>query len=57
MLNTFLNLAATAGEIGTVTSALLYPSGYISIDITGEDGKLYNLTFTPLLEARKNGDS
>lgn len=58
MLDTFISLAATAGEIGTVTAASLYPSGFISIDVE-QDGKTYALTYCAVtqVEEQENADS
>ena len=52
MLNVFLNLAATAGEIGTVTAAALSPNGFISIELIAEDGTLHTLTYHRTAQAR-----
>ena len=60
MLNTFLNLAAVAGEIGTVTAAALYPSGLISIELIAEDGTPHSLTYhqtTKVDQDEKDTDS
>lgn len=56
MLDTFISLAATAGEIGKVTSASLYPNGLIVIDVE-EDGKPYSLTYRAVADGEDNGDS
>lgn len=56
MLDTFINLAATAGEIGKVTTASLYPNGLIVIEVE-EDGKPYALTYSAVAEGEGNGDS
>lgn len=50
MLDTFLTIAATAGEIGTVTTAFLYESGFISIELIADNGKKYTLTYGKAVE-------
>lgn len=55
MLNTFLNLAATAGEIGTVTAAALHPDGFISIELVAEDGTPHTLTYHRTIQVQEPG--
>ena len=56
MLDTFVSLAVTAGTIGKVTAASLYPNGLIVIEVE-EDGKPYTLTYHAVAEVENNGDS
>ncbi len=57
MLDTFVSLAVTAGTIGKVTAASLYPSGFIAIEVIAEDGKPYTLTYMANTQEAQNGDS
>lgn len=46
MLDTFISLLEIAGTAGKVTSASLYPSGYVFIEVDN-DGDKSTLTYTP----------
>ena len=56
MLDTFISLAATAGEIGKVTAASLYPNGLIVIEVK-QDGKPHTLTYNAVAQEEQNADS
>lgn len=45
MLDAFIVLAEAAGEIGRVTSAHLYETGFVCIDVVTADGKSFSLTY------------
>jgi hypothetical protein len=45
MLDAFIKLAEAAGKIGRVTSAHLYETGFICIDIVLTDGKCFSLSY------------
>lgn len=44
MVELFTKLVTVANEFGKVTSASLYPNGFVSIDVD-QDGKCYTLTY------------
>ena len=56
MLDTFISLVSTAGKIGKVTAASLYPNDLIVIEVE-EGGKPYTLTYHAVMEEESNGDS
>lgn len=56
MINCFLNLVATAGEIGSVTEAHLYNSRFVSINILMDGKEQCTITFTKDADD-KNEDS
>lgn len=54
MLN-FTKLLAVAAEAGTVTSAMLYDSGFVSIDGETQEGKKFTITMS-IKEEEKDGN-
>ena len=46
MMKNFVKLLAVAAEAGTVTSAMLYKSGFITIDGKTEEGKDFSITMS-----------
>lgn len=56
MLDTFINLAATAGTLGKVTAASLYENGLIVIEVE-EDEKCYTLTYNERAKVAQDEDS
>ena len=56
MLDIFISLVSTAGKIGKVTAASLYPNDLIVIELE-EGGKLHTLTYNTIMESGNNEDS
>lgn len=45
-LGTFVDLCAVCAQVGTVTSAMLYDSGFVAIDGITKEGKKFSITMS-----------
>ncbi len=55
MFEVFKKLTRVAEEVGTVNSAMMYESGFITVDGKTKDGKKFSLTLS-IKEEEKNGN-
>ena len=55
MMKYFVDLLVTANNAGIVTSAMMYESGFITIDGKTEEGKNFSITMS-VKEEEKDGN-
>ena len=55
MFEVFKKLTCVAEEVGTVSSAMMYESGFITVDGKTKDGKKFAITLT-IKEEEENGN-